>query len=128
MTDSSSTAKACLFAGVFGIVVLAWQWLDVYFAIGDVPTPTHGQVIRFRVTAALTIGAMLVALVLALRGEHRWVGRAAGIGLALAVVTAAVLAVPTLDLRRDPELGGGSGGSSGGGTPCFSGTVCDDAG
>jgi hypothetical protein len=124
MTDGSSTAKACLFAGVFGILVLAWQWLDVYFAIGEVPTPTHGQVIRFRVTAALTIGAWLVALVLALRGGHRWVGRAAGIGLLLSVVTASLLAVPTLDLHREPEREGGSGG----GTPCFSGTVCDDAG
>jgi hypothetical protein len=124
MTERPGTATACLVAGGLGVLVLGWQWLDVYFAFGDVPTPTHGQIIRFRITAALTIAAMLVSLVLALRGGHRWVGRAAGIGLVLAVVTAAVLAVPTLDLRRDPEPAGGPGD----GTPCLSGTVCDDAG
>ena len=124
MNDSPGTAKACLVAGVFGILVLVWQWLDVYFAIGEIPTPTHGQVIRFRVTAALTIGTMLVAVVLALRGEHRWVGRAAGIGLALSLVTAAVLAVPTLDLHRDPHPQPSGTGRD----PCFSGTACDAAG
>lgn len=111
---------------MLGIVVLVWQWVDVYFAIGEIPTPTDAQVVRYRVTAAITLAAMAVALVTGLRNDQRWIARGAGVGLVLSLVTAVLLAVPTLDLRQDPEPP--SPAPAPGRNPCFSGTACDAAG
>ncbi|MFC5678710.1 hypothetical protein [Aeromicrobium endophyticum] len=74
--------------------------------------------------ASLCLGVLVVALAVGLRDDLRWIARGAGVGLLLAVVTAVVLAVPTLDLRRDPDPQPSGPGRA----PCFSGTECDAAG
>jgi amino acid transporter len=124
MGSTSGVARAFLGVGVVAVPALVWQWLDVYLAFGEIPTPSHAQIIRFRVTATLAIAAMLVALVLALREDRKWLARGSGVGLVVAVAVAVVFAVPSIDLHREPEQDGRPVDD----TPCFSGTICDDAG
>jgi len=86
------------------ILALFWQLLDVYFVLGgEAVEPTDSERTRYLVTAS-ACGVSAVAAVVAATRNGRTAARVmALVTLAAALVAVLVFAVPTIDLRRDPE-------------------------
>ena len=85
------------------IVALFWQSLDVYFVLGgEAMEPTDREHTRYLVTASACGVSAVAAVVAATRN-----GGAGALVMSLftlvgALVAAALFAVPTIDLHRDP--------------------------
>ena len=90
------------------VVVLFWQWFDVYFTLGGpAPEPSGHEVARYRITGGLAATVWLAGLVI---GIVRLRGRAILGYLAMGTLLIPVLlvfAVPSIDVdavfRQEPE-------------------------
>ncbi|MFI5428502.1 hypothetical protein [Aeromicrobium sp. UC242_57] len=107
----------CLGAAL--LLLLFWQFTDVYFVLGgDGVDPTAGQESRYLWTASACVAAMFGAAACGTLANSKVWGPLGGIGVVLAVVAAIVLAVPTDRWVPDPapnELPSNY-------EPCFSGS------
>lgn len=107
-------------AAVLLTLAVAWHGFTVHFCLGSCPGPTSGEILVHRLLAAALGLAVVTALVVAARRGASW-AMIWHVGMALvALFTAALFAVPTIDwqdLRTpDPVPTGPSY------EPCYSGS------
>lgn len=96
---------AALVIGLVLTFLLVWQFTDVYFVLdGQSDTPTDAQARRYVWTAALGLVSMASALLLATCASARGAIVASSIGLVLALIVAAVFAVPQDRWKPQPPV------------------------
>ena len=98
-----SVAWAFIVLTIVLIVALFWQLFDVYFVLGgEAVEPTDREHTRYLVTASACGVSAVAAVVAATRSGRTGARVMSLLTLVGALVAAALFAVPTIDLDRDP--------------------------
>ncbi|WP_456694778.1 hypothetical protein [Aeromicrobium sp. P5_D10] len=98
-------AVALLSLGVVLLLVLFWQFLDVYFVLGgESADPSAAQGTRYVWTASACVVAMLGGTIAGTLATSKVLGALGGIGVVLAVIAGAVFVVPSDRWVRDDPV------------------------